>query len=81
MKAAHAVTNHAVRRGHVLAGAQKLQPGFHDEGFDKALRLRNILEDAPAHGAIAQANRAGRMNGAGEFLLVGGLDAVLDGDQ
>src|ERR1039458_6041598 len=54
VEAAHAVANDAIGGGDALAGAQKLQPGLHDEGFDEALGLRRVLKDAPADGSVAQ---------------------------
>ena len=75
VKTAHAVADYAVRRGHVLAGSEKIEPGFHHEGLDKTLGSSGVLKDPPAHRTIAQANRAGGVNGVREGILVGRPDA------
>src|SRR5258706_11348474 len=45
--AAYALLDLLVRAGHALVLAQVLEPGFDVEGLDEAVRLREVLEDAP----------------------------------
>ena len=44
------------------------------------LRVGGVAIDAPADGAVAESDAAQIMDGAGEFGIVFGRDAVVDGD-
>ena len=70
----------AVGEGCAFAGAEVVEPGLHEEGFVDMVGVGGVAEDAPADGAVAKADAAELVDGAGEFGVVVDGDAVFDGD-
>ena len=66
--------------GDALAGAEVVEPGLHDEGLVEMFGIGGVAVDAPADGAVAEADVAELMDGVGEGGVVGEGDAELDGD-
>ena len=75
-----AVADGDVGGGGALAGAEVVDPGFHEEGFVEVGRVVGVAVDAPADGAIAKADVAELMDGVGEVGVAVEGDLVLDGD-
>ena len=63
-----------------LAGAEVVEPGFHDEGLVEEFGVLGVAEDAPPDGSVAEADVAELVDGAGELGVAGNRDGVLDGD-
>ncbi len=70
----------AVGEGCALAGAEVVEPGLHDEGLVEVGGVDGVAEDAPADGAVAEADAAELVDGAGELGVVVDGDEVFDGD-
>ncbi len=63
-----------------FSGAQEVEPGLHEEGLVEVLGVGGIAVDAPADSAVTEADVAELVDGLGEFGVVFGGDAVVDGD-
>ena len=61
--------------------AQMLEPARDDEGFDEQMMVGNIAPVAPAHGAVAQADRAQVVEARQELLALRRIDLIFDRDQ
>ena len=66
--------------GGALAGTEVVEPGFHDEGFVEMGGVVGVAVDAPADGAVAEADAAEEMDAVGEGGIALERDVVLDGN-
>ena len=66
MEGEDGVADDAVGGGGALAGAEVVDPGFHEEGFVEVGGVVGVAVDAPAEGAVAEADAAELVDALGE---------------
>jgi len=72
--------NLLIRGSDAFAGAEIVEPGFHDEGLVEMLWVDGIAVDAPANRAIAEAYAAEPVDGVSKLGIAFGRYAVVDRD-
>lgn len=74
------VADDAVGGGDAFAGAEVVEPGLHEKGLVEDLGVAGVAVDAPADGAVAEADAAELVDDVGELDVALEGDVVLDGD-
>src|ERR1700677_2187545 len=80
VKGADLGANLLVGGGDAFAGAEVVEPGFHDEGLVEVLGIDGVAVDAPADRAIAETYAAELVDDVSKLSVVFRSDTVFDRD-